>query len=113
MNEQGMVAEAGPFSFSHRPQLTCHNVLRDRECPTRSATTLTEDVLRGRRFESMLGTQDFKSEHDDVYHWGCPFSQALTIGVGTSEVQRRIIGERLLGLPREPKPTAPTGKSTR
>ncbi len=52
----------------------------------------------------MLGQQDETAEHDDPWHWGYLFSRALTIGGGTSEVQRNIIGERLLGLPREPRP---------
>jgi alkylation response protein AidB-like acyl-CoA dehydrogenase len=50
----------------------------------------------------MLGLQSAEAEATDVWHWGYLFSRALTIGGGTAEVQRTIIGERLLGLPREP-----------
>jgi alkylation response protein AidB-like acyl-CoA dehydrogenase len=50
----------------------------------------------------MLGEQSAAAEEADVWHWGYLFSRALTIGGGTAEVQRSIIGERLLGLPREP-----------
>ena len=37
----------------------------------------------------------------DVWSHGFLFAPALTIGGGTSEVQRNIIGERVLGLPHD------------
>ncbi|HEV3267469.1 MAG TPA: acyl-CoA dehydrogenase family protein [Acidimicrobiales bacterium] len=36
------------------------------------------------------------------WYWGFLYSQALTIGGGTSVVQRNIIAERVLGLPKDP-----------
>jgi 3-oxochol-4-en-24-oyl-CoA dehydrogenase len=39
---------------------------------------------------------------DPVWHFGYLFSPALTLGGGTFAVQRNIVAEHVLGLPREP-----------
>ena len=41
-------------------------------------------------------------EEGRSWYWGFLYSQALTIGGGTSVVQRNIIAERVLGLPKDP-----------
>ncbi len=40
---------------------------------------------------------------DPIWHYGFLFSPALTVGGGTFAIQRNIIGELVLGLPREPR----------
>ena len=45
-----------------------------------------------------------------LWHYGYLFAPALTVGGGTGEVQRNIIGERVLGLPHEPDPGARPGE---
>jgi alkylation response protein AidB-like acyl-CoA dehydrogenase len=51
----------------------------------------------------------------NLWHFGFLFSRALTIGGGTSEVQRNIIAERALGLPHDPDvaATAPWSRTRR
>lgn len=48
----------------------------------------------------MLSGRGPMASHDPLWHFGFLFAPALTIGGGTSEVQRNIIGERVLGLPK-------------
>ena len=43
-------------------------------------------------------------EVDPVWHYGFLFSPALTIGGGTFAIQRNIVAEQVLGLPRDIDP---------
>ena len=54
--------------------------------------------------EGMLADRGPLGVQDTEWNWGFLFSPALTIGGGTSEVLKGVVGERLLGLPREPDP---------
>jgi alkylation response protein AidB-like acyl-CoA dehydrogenase len=49
----------------------------------------------------MLTTTGPLGVHDGSWNYGFLFSAALTVGGGTSEVQRNIIAERVLGLPHD------------
>lgn len=58
--------------------------------------------------KDLVGAEGMLHSGND-WDWGFLYSRALTIGGGTSEVLRNIIGEHLLGLPRDlqfgPSPT--------
>jgi 3-oxochol-4-en-24-oyl-CoA dehydrogenase len=47
------------------------------------------------------GPCGLEGEEGRSWYWGFLYSQALTIGGGTSVVQRNIIAERMLGLPKD------------
>ncbi len=62
------------------------------EIPALARTGATEIKIGGDRFPTV----------DPVWHYGFLFSPALTLGGGTFAVQRNIVAEQVLGLPREP-----------
>jgi alkylation response protein AidB-like acyl-CoA dehydrogenase len=66
--------------------------------------TLGERALRILGPEAMLINDAAPGEYSlDEFHRSFMFSRSETIYAGSSEIQRNIIGERVLGLPREPR----------
>lgn len=61
------------------------------ELPKKAQTGATEIKVNDNSFDDV----------DPVWHYGFLFSPALTIGGGTFAVQRNILAERALGLPRD------------
>ena len=53
--------------------------------------------------DALLASAGPYGDRSGLWTYGFLYSAALTIGGGTSEVQRNIIGERVLGLPKEPE----------
>jgi alkylation response protein AidB-like acyl-CoA dehydrogenase len=54
---------------------------------------------------SLLGPEGATTEgRSERWIQGLLFTRCLTIAGGTSEVQRNVIAERILGLPRDPEP---------
>ena len=62
------------------------------DLPTTARVGATEVNFRRQQFPDV----------EPIWHYGFLFSPALTLGGGTFAVQRNIIGEMVLGLPREP-----------
>jgi alkylation response protein AidB-like acyl-CoA dehydrogenase len=56
----------------------------------------TEGLLAGSERGGPFGTGDY-----EAWPWAFLFARALTIGGGTTQVQRNILAERVLGLPRD------------
>jgi alkylation response protein AidB-like acyl-CoA dehydrogenase len=63
----------------------------------RAVTGPTENVIDRSQFPDV----------DPVWHYGMLFAPALTIGGGTWAIQRNVVAERVLGLPREPRGELP------
>jgi alkylation response protein AidB-like acyl-CoA dehydrogenase len=57
--------------------------------------------MQGGPTENNLAAEGF-ADVDPIWHYGYLFHPALTLGGGTFAVQRNIVAEQVLGLPREP-----------
>ncbi|MGB3734543.1 MAG: acyl-CoA dehydrogenase family protein [Ilumatobacter sp.] len=58
--------------------------------------------MKGAPTENKFRPDDQFPDVDPIWHYGYLFHPALTLGGGTFAVQRNIVAEHVLGLPREP-----------
>jgi alkylation response protein AidB-like acyl-CoA dehydrogenase len=62
---------------------------------------LAQRLARSAGMLSGRGPGGIAGDDGRSWSWGFLYAQALTIGGGTSVVQRNIIAERVLGLPKD------------
>jgi alkylation response protein AidB-like acyl-CoA dehydrogenase len=78
--------------------------------PESSITKLFWSEYHRRAMETMMQIRGLEGQvvqegyELDAFQYAYLFSLSETIYAGTSEIQRNIIGERILGLPKEPRP---------
>ena len=65
--------------------------------------TLRDLGFQGRGMATQLGRAD--SPDGGHFFKTALFTQGMSIAGGTDEIQRNLVGERELGLPKEPDPT--------
>lgn len=78
------------------PEASVRKVLADEH--GQHVMTLAKDLCGA---SGMLATGGPLGGDPGIWHFGYLFSQALTVGGGTGDVQRNIIAERVLGLPHD------------
>ncbi|MGZ4681530.1 MAG: acyl-CoA dehydrogenase family protein [Acidimicrobiales bacterium] len=78
------------------PEASVRKVLADEH--GQAIMALSQDLCGA---EAMLTDGHPLGADPGIWHYGYLFSQALTIGGGTGDVQRNIIAERVLGLPHD------------
>ncbi len=83
----GMLAGSGPSGTTERGAA--------RGTPTVDAVTSSTDV------DPTAIAATSSTGVDPIWHYGWLFAPALTLGGGTWAIQRNIVAERVLALPRE------------
>jgi alkylation response protein AidB-like acyl-CoA dehydrogenase len=78
-------------------------------------SALAVDVLGAAGLNYEPRGEDVEDDNATTWHIDYMYDVGLLIGGGTSQIQKNIISERGLGMPREPKaanPAAPTGRGS-